>query len=114
MSYKPMIISGRPGSGKTEIVIALCNAHPEKTLLIAEEYDAAYIRERGLKPEVTVMGAKEAARLPSFGFETVCIDYIELLSQELLEEIIKKAELEGVRLVAVSQMRRDHQISNPF
>ncbi len=114
MTYSPIIISGRPGSGKTEIIVSFCNMHPSSTLLIAEEYDADSIRKRGLSRDVKVMGIEEAMAISVFGYKTICIDYIELIEKDLLEKLIAKAKSENIRLIAVSQMRRDYQVNNPF
>ncbi len=114
MKYNPILISGRPGSGKTELIIALCNMHPSTTLLIAEEYDENYIRNRGLNSLVKVICAKEAANLSDYGCDTICIDYIELIKKPILDAIIDKAKHQNIRVIAVTQMRQNYQFNNPF
>ena len=38
MREKFLLISGRAGSGKTQILISYANQYPRKTLIVSEEY----------------------------------------------------------------------------
>ena len=40
---KFILLSGRPGAGKIELILHYCNKYPETTLLLAAKYSEKYI-----------------------------------------------------------------------
>ena len=83
-------------------------------MLIAEEYSEETIRERGLDPQVKVIRQGEFNEIDLSKFKTVCIDYVELVDQDVLQNIILKSSEKDLRIIALSQMRRDFEIHNIF
>ena len=114
MVEKIILIAGRPGSGKTELIIHYCNQYPETTLLLAEEYSEEYIKERGLKDKVKVINKNEFYNVNLSNYKTICIDYIELFDEEFLQYLITKSLEQNIRIIALTQMRRDFEINNIF
>ncbi len=112
MEGKFILISGRPGSGKTELVLHYCNAYPEKTLLLAEEYSKEYIIERGLNSEVTVATQKEFDVIELEKFNTIVIEYIELFDKSIIQDIVKKALCNNMRIIVVSHMKRNFSMND--
>lgn len=107
MNDRHLLITGRPGSGKTEMLMALANRHPQTTLFLSEEYDKATLRDRrGLDRRVKIVTCEEFLTDEVSDYETLCIDYLELLSNEALERIEDLIEKECLHIVAASQVRR--------
>jgi len=109
-----ILIAGRPASGKTELVRLYCNENPESTLLISEEYSEEYIRERGLDPKVVVIRQAGFSQVDLSEYTTVCLDYVELFSEHNLHYIIKSAVEMNMKIIALTQMRRDLRVNNIF
>lgn len=109
-----IVIEGPVGSGKSEILIQLCNRFPESSLLITFETSAdALYNERGLDQRVKCIDRPPIAPIEDpvvsdivwDEIETVCIDYVELLkSMKFLDDIITECERRKIRLVIASQM----------
>ena len=112
-----MLITGRPGTGKTELVVNYCNTYPETTIFFSAEYSKKQlVKIIGLDERVLVFEGWN----PKFNFSknpcitAICIDYIELYEEPYLQKLIKKALKNNVRIIAIAAMRRDFSIRNPF
>jgi len=115
MKNEFILISGRAGAGKTELVLLYCNQYPETTLLIGEEYSAEYIRQRGLDRHVAIVRHDKFNEVDLSKYKTICIDYVELLDEVDLRNIVKKSSEMNLRIIALTQMRRgDFNINNIF
>jgi len=87
---KHLLITGRPASGKTEILIAFANMHPKTTLFLSEECtDDLLKKEKGLNELVKVVDSSEFTYEETQSYTSLCVDYLELLSHETLQKIIK-------------------------
>ena len=107
MSEKHLLITGRPGSGKTEMLIAIANKHPKTTLFLSEEYDKTTLRDRrGLDRRVNVVTSETFLAETMSKYETLCIDYLELLSDEALEKIVTSIKKGRLHIIVASQVRR--------
>ena len=111
---KFILVSGRPGTGKTELILHYCNKYPETTLLLAAEYSEKYIKERGLSDKVKVIGKDEFYNVELSKYKSICIDYIELFDENFLRDVIEKSLEKNIRIIALSQMRRNFEINNIF
>ncbi|MBT3168672.1 MAG: hypothetical protein HN334_02255 [Candidatus Cloacimonetes bacterium] len=109
-----ILISGRPDTGKTELILLYCNQYPETTLLISEEYSEENIRKRGLNKKATVIGQDRFNEMNLSKYKTICIDYVELFDKEILQSIIQKSLNMGIIIIAVTMMRRDFKVNNIF
>ena len=105
MSEKYLLLSGRPGSGRTELLISYANMYPESTLIISEEYTEGYIHKRGLSNLVKVISVSNIDKVNILDYSTVCIDYIELFDKAFIENLLTEIIDEDIRIIAVSQMR---------
>jgi len=108
-----LLISGRTGAGKTELLMAYVNLHPEGTLIISEEYSDETIKKRGLNPLVKVISAKGFDTINIQNYTTVCIDYVEIFEKEFIESLLEQIMDTDTQIVAVTQMKKtDYSIMN--
>ena len=109
-----ILISGRPGSGKTELILPYCNLFPETTLLIAEEYSEEDIKKRGLNSKVSVIGQDNFNDIDLSIYKSICIDYVELFDERFLRDLIKQSSELNIRIIALTQMKRNYRVNNIF
>ena len=114
MNEKLILLSGRPGSGKTELIICYANKYPKSTLFLVEEYSPTIIYKRGLDKSIKVINLDEFNSIELSTFKTICIDYIELFNTSILKLVIKKCINQNVRIIGLTQMRRDFKVNNIF
>ena len=112
MSDNFLLIAGRPGSGKTELLICYANRYPAKTLVLSEESTKKQLQERGLQETVIVVGKNEFQAIDINEFDTICIDYIELFERNFINDVLAPLKDQGIRIIAISQMTRDGEIKN--
>ena len=105
-----ILISGRPGSGKTELLIAYANQYPTTTLFYSEENDALTLQNRGLNTEVEVVNKKQFDLEDINKFDTICIDYIQVFEHDYIYNLMKELMQRNIRIIAVSQMSRHMNI----
>ena len=105
MSEKYLLISGRAGAGKTELLIAYANMYPKTTLLISEEYLEEDIIKRGLSNDVKIVSAQNLNIGSIKEYSTICIDYIEVFEKAFINNLLNLAINEDIRIIAVSQMK---------
>jgi predicted ATP-dependent serine protease len=105
MSEKYLLLSGRAGAGKTELLIAYANMYPGTTLIISEEYTEEHIQKRGLSHLVKVIPANNINKVNIADYSTVCIDYVELFDKAFIENLLTKIIDEDIRIIAVPQMK---------
>ena len=107
-----LLISGRSGSGKTELLICYANRYPAKTLVLSEESTKIHLQERGLNETVVVVDKNEFDQIDINEFDTICIDYMELFDQDFIKDVLVPLKELGIRIIAISQMTRDGDIKN--
>ena len=112
MSDHFLLISGRPGSGKTELLICYANRYPAKTLVLSEESTKRQLQERGLNETVVVVGKNEYDKIDINKFDTICIDYIELFERDFINDVLMPLKEKDIRIIAISQMAKDGEIKN--
>ena len=111
-----IVLAGRPGSGKTEMLITYANQYPDRTLFFSLEISRDDLRNRGLNRSVKVIENITEFDIKEINnFDTICIDYIQLLSKEYIYDLMKKLMQMDIRIILASQMRRNIEIhENPF
>lgn len=107
-----ILLSGRPASGKTQMLIAYANMYPATTLFISQELTNEAMRKRGLSDLVDYKDSFEDIDFEKY--KTLCIDYLELFEKENLKQFIVRAIEKDKRIILASQMRRDGRIRNIF
>ena len=107
-----LLISGRPGSGKTELLICYANQYPAKTLVLSEESTKRQLQERGLNETVVVVGKNEYGTIDINKFDTICIDYIELFELDYINDVLMPLKEKDIRIIAISHMTKDGEIKN--
>ena len=107
-----LLISGRPGSGKTELLICYANRYLAKTLVLSEESTKIQLQERGLNKRVVVVGKNEFGKIDINEFDTICIDYIELFERNFINDVLVPLKEKDIRIIAISQMAKDGEIKN--
>ena len=110
MDNKFLLISGRPGSGKTDLMIYYANQFPETTLILSEESTKKQLQKKGLKETVLVVGKKKFTTMNVNKFDTVCIDYIELFDNDFIKNYIEPLKNADIRMIVIDQMRRDGSV----
>ena len=89
MTEKHLLIIGRPASGKTELLIALANMHPKTTLFLSQESDEELLKEQRNLSELVKVVDRESFDLKDLhNYETLCIDYLELLDSDFVKELM--------------------------
>lgn len=107
MAEKHLLITGRVASGKTEALIGIANLHSKKTLFLSEECTEQKLKEkRGLSNEVKVIDTNSFNISELTNYETLCIDYLELLDNKFIEELIEIIKTNSIRIILTSQVRR--------
>lgn len=107
MNEKHLLIAGRPASGKTEVLIAIANMHPLNTLFLSEESSEEVLKEqRNLSKLVKVVDSKSFNLKELRNYETICVDYLELLDDGLIVDLINIIQKNTIRVIATSQVRR--------
>jgi len=106
MTEKHLLITGRPASGKTELLIAYANMHSKTTLFLSEEMTEVDLKQRELNADVKVIDSQQLRNVNLEDYHTLCIDYLELLSDDTLQELIKIIKANRVRVIITSQVRR--------
>ena len=115
MNEKYLLLAGRVGAGKSEMMIAYANQYPETTLILSEESNKIELNQCGLNPEVAVIEMKQFKTVNLAEYETVCIEYIELFDQDELHTILQTLKSMDKRIIAITQMRRtSFAINNVF
>ena len=110
-----ILLSGRPGSGKTEMMIAYANIYPNSTLVISEESSNKELLKRNLSKEIQVIGEDDFQNINLLEYTTICIDYYELFNRDLINTIIQDIIKLDIRLVLLTQLNRNYDIrDNPF
>jgi replication-associated recombination protein RarA len=107
MNEKHLLITGRPASGKTELLIAYANMHPKTTLFLSEESTESLLKEqRGLSSLVKVVDINNFNIDDLERYNTLCIDYLELFSKEDQEIFIKIIQENKICVILTSQVKR--------
>ena len=110
-----ILLSGRPGSGKTEMLIAYANMYPNTTLILSEENIKEGLVDRKLSEKVTVTDSQGFKNIDMSKYDTVCIDYLELVDYGLIDKIIKESARLNIRLIILTQLDRNYNLRvNPF
>lgn len=104
MKEKFILLSGRPGAGKSEMIFAIANKYPEKTLILSMEYSKEQALIRGLNKDVVVVEQLDGIDINFF--DTICIDYLELFDENYIQELIKTLIHLNKRIIVVTQMRK--------
>jgi len=114
MSEKYILLSGRTASGKTEMIVAYANMHPQATLILSQEYKEEWIQEhRKLDKDVKVVENLDDIDITSF--ETICIDYIELFNKKYVDKLIADLMKTDIRIIVASNMKKEtFEIHNVF
>lgn len=107
-----VLLSGRPASGKTQILIAYANSYPETTLFISNETTREQLTQRGLDKKIAYCTAFDKIDIAKF--ETICIDYLELFDKDAIMQFITKALESSIRVVVATQMKRNGATNNIF
>jgi len=107
-----ILLAGRPGSGKTELLIAYANQYPSTTLFYSEESDALRLQNRGLNTGVEVVNKKQFDLENINKFDTICIDYIQVFNKDYIHNLMKELMQRNIRIIAVSQMNRHMEIED--
>lgn len=105
-----ILLSGRPASGKTQMLIAYANMYPATTLFISQEVTNEAMRKRGLSDLVDYKDSFEDIDFEKY--KTLCIDYLELFEKEDLKQFMVRAIEKDKRIILASHMRRDGRINN--
>lgn len=107
MKEKHLLITGRPASGKTEMLIAIANMHPSNTLFLSEQnFEEELKEQRGLSNLVKVVNRKSFNLKELHNYETICVDYLEILDTPLIANLINVIQMDTIRVIATSQVRR--------
>jgi len=107
MKEKHLLITGRPASGKTEILIAFANMFPKTTLFLSEECTEDLLKnKKGLNELVKVVNSSEFTYEETQNYTSLCVDYLELLSDETLQKIIKTIKQSNLQVIVTSQVKR--------
>jgi len=107
MKDKHLLITGRPASGKTEVLIAFANMHPKTTLFFSEECTENLLKEqKGLTKLVKIVDSSNFMNEDIQKYTTLCIDYLELLSTEMLHQIMQIVKRNAIQVIATSQVKR--------
>jgi len=114
MSEKYILLSGRTASGKTELIVAYANTHPQTTLILSEEYTKEWIQKhRKLNKDVKVVESLDDIDVNSF--ETICIDYVELFDKKYVKKLIADLMKVDIRIIVATNMKREtFEINNVF
>lgn len=107
-----ILLSGRPDSGKTEMLIAYANLYPRSTLFISLESSQEELIARGLKDEIKYLDMIENIDLAEY--ETVCIDYFELFNKEDIKQFISSLIERNLRVILATHMRRNGKVNDLF
>ncbi len=110
MDNKFLLISGRPGSGKTDLMIHYANQYPETTLILSEESTKKQLQKKGLKETVKVVGKKKFININVNKYDAVCIDYIELFDNNFIKNYIEPLKNTDIRMIVIDQMRGDGSV----
>ena len=107
MSEKHILVTGRPASGQTEIIVAITNRYPETTLLLSQQNSPEYlIKARGLDKNVKVVTAEEFMHENLSKYQTICIDCLEMLPTETIVRIMELVQEDRMRIILVSYVLR--------
>ena len=107
MKEKHLLITGRPASGKTEILIAFANMYPKTTLFLSEECTENLLKnKKGLNELVKVVNSSEFTYEETQNYTSLCVDYLELLSDETLQKIITTIKQSNLQVIVTSQVKR--------
>lgn len=107
MNEKHLLITGRPASGKTEVLIAIANMHPSNTLFLSNESSDSELKEqRNLSKLVKVVDSKSFNLKELHNYETICVDYLEVLDDGLIVDLIDLIHKNSIRIILTSQVRR--------
>ena len=110
-----ILISGRPASGKTQLLIAYANMYPQTTLVLSEENSREDLHQRNLSKDIKVINSELFQNVDISKYKTICIDYIELFSDTFIKEKINPLIDTGIRIIILQQMDRKGRIrNNPF
>lgn len=112
MSQNFILLSGRPGSGKTEILIAYANAYSTTTLFLSEEHSIEGLRNKNLSNEVKVVKMDTFSDIDITNYETLCIDYIDLCNKNFINKSIIPLMDTDIRIITAQQMNRAGDIKN--
>ena len=107
-----ILLSGRPSSGKTQMLIDYANMHPNTTLFISQETTNEGLRARELSSSVDYRDSFEAIDFAKY--ETLCIDNLEVFVKEDLKQFLMRAMEKEKRIVLTSHMRRNGKVSYLF
>ncbi|WP_151900464.1 DnaB-like helicase C-terminal domain-containing protein [Sulfurimonas hydrogeniphila] len=103
-----ILLSGRPASGKTAMMIAYANIYPKSTMVLTQENSKEQLLNRGLSKEIIVIDDIEIFKSVSISkYETLCIDYIDLLDNEFIIKYIYPLINTKLRIIALQQMDRN-------
>ena len=110
-----ILLAGRAGSGKTNMLIAYANQYPKTTLFYSQESSKKTLRKKGLKKKVKVVYEDTFNFDEIYKYDTICIDYIQLFDKEYIENLIKRLIQIDIRIIAVSYMKpKNYDINNIF
>ena len=110
-----ILLSARPGSGKTEMLIAYANMYPSTTLILSEENTRESLIDKKLSEKVIVTDSQGFKNIDMLKYDTVCIDYLELVDYGLIDKIIKESARLNIRLIILTQLDRNYNLRvNPF
>jgi len=107
MTEKHLLITGRPGSGKTELLVAFANMHPETTLFYSAECTEEMLKnEKGLNENVAVADSSTFKFEQANNYTTICVDYLELLPEEILEKVKVLIKQNNLQIIVASYVKR--------
>jgi thymidine kinase len=110
-----ILIAGRTGSGKTNMLIAYANMYPKTTLFYSQESSKKTLRKKGLKSKIKVVYEDTFSFDEIYKYDTICLDYIQLFDKEYIENLIKRLMQINIRIIAVSYMKpKNYDINNIF
>lgn len=110
-----ILLSGRPGSGKTAMMIAYANMYPKTTLILSEENTKDMLICKNLSRDVNVVNADSFKNVDILAYDTICIDYLELFDKDFINKKIKSIMEQNIRLIVLTQLDRNYNIRfNPF
>lgn len=115
-----VLLSGRVGVGKTEMLIAYANLFIYKTLFISFECNEETLQKRGLNKSVKVMSGDiniiDMVNITKY--DTYIFDYLELVGINYNNKLIDFIQLlmrNGKRIILATQMKRSSfEINNLF
>jgi len=115
MEEKYILLAGRAGTGKTQMLIAYANFYPATTLILSEESTKERLIKLGLDKKVDVVDLDNFNISKISKYETICIDYVELFDEEYLKDLMMKLMKANIRIIAVTHMRaKSYEIKNIF